>query len=311
MVVRKMAAENSKRWRVGDGWKLAMLTTAWMMMCGCGRASANGPPAATGARLAEIDDARDGLREHHRYHHHGGTTLFIAMALDSLGVSLEQRPAAMRFSTELRARMEPARVAEEGLVMTLADGVAGANFDETSIDSSIAQVAAAAATAHDASADTLNQLHALLTPAQRDALVDKVESHWTVWQRENGEENNPQDPERRRLAMLVADLGLTQNQVDTIQTKLDDRMKTVPRFDPQEVTAYLREFGASFRGENFDAKTLTAGNGANAHIAGWGAVHLARFVETTSPLLTFEQRVQFAQKLREHASHNQSNGGTP
>jgi len=38
---------------------------------------------------------------------------------------------------------------------------------------------------------------------------------------------------------------------------------------------------------------------------------LARFVETTSPLLTFEQRVQFAQKLREHASHNQSNGGTP
>jgi len=32
-----------------------------------------------------------GLMEHHRHHHHGGVTLFIAMSLDTLGVSPNSR----------------------------------------------------------------------------------------------------------------------------------------------------------------------------------------------------------------------------
>src|SRR5579884_1724033 len=58
-------------------------------MVGCGGGAANSPPPATAASAggAEADDATAGLEEHHRYHHHGGVMLFIAMSLDTLGVS--------------------------------------------------------------------------------------------------------------------------------------------------------------------------------------------------------------------------------
>lgn len=57
----------------------------------CGGSSTNGPPAATAAAPTQgEDDVAEGLMEHHRNHHHGGVTLFIAMSLDTLGVSPEQ-----------------------------------------------------------------------------------------------------------------------------------------------------------------------------------------------------------------------------
>jgi hypothetical protein len=40
----------------------------------------------------------------------------------------------------------------------------------------------------------LNQLHAVLTPEQRAALVDKVEAHWTIWQNANSEPVGPSRP---------------------------------------------------------------------------------------------------------------------
>ena len=151
--------------------------------------AANGPPPATAGRpTAADDDATAGLMEHHRYHHHGGVTLFIAMSLDTLGVSPEQRAAVEKIRTDLHARMEPARAAEQNLMTTLADGLAAANLDTAKVDAAVAQVTAAAAAVHDASADALNELHAVLTPPQRAALVDKVEAHWAVWQKANAEE---------------------------------------------------------------------------------------------------------------------------
>ena len=90
--------------------------------------------------------------------------------------------------------MEPARAAEQSLLATLADGLAGANLDAARVDAAVAQVSAAAAAVHDASADALNELHAVLTPPERGALVDKVEAHWAVWQKANAEDVGPATP---------------------------------------------------------------------------------------------------------------------
>lgn len=154
------------------------------------------PPAAapTSAGI-ENDDAVAGLMEHHRYHHHGGLTLFIAMSLDTLGISPEQRTAVEKIRTELHARMEAADAAERNLEATLADGVAAASIDTAKVDADVAQLTAAAAGVHDASCDALNKLHDELTPPQRAALVDKVESHWAVWKKTNAEESGI--PQRR------------------------------------------------------------------------------------------------------------------
>ena len=273
---------------------------------GCSGSSANTPPSASAAKVAEDDDVAAGLVEHHRYHHHGGVTLLIAMSLDTLGISPEHKAAVDKIRTDLHARMEPARSAEQKLVNTLSEGLAAGNIDAAGVDAAVAQVTAAATAVHDASAEAVNELHALLTPPERAALVDKVEAHWAVWQKAN---SLKADPEHGHLATLAKELGLTQDQVNKVRASLDERLKTVQQLDPQEIATHLRAFGDAFRSEKFDSKVLTTANGANSHLAGWGAARLAHFVQALSPVLTPDQRTKFAQRLREHAAYNPNDRG--
>ncbi len=211
---------------------------------GCGGSSANTPPPATAsaASASDAEDANADLMEHHRYHHHGGVTLLIAMSLDTLGVSPEQRAAVERIRADLHARMEPARAADQALVALLAEGLAAAKFDTAKVDAAVGQLTVAGAAVHEASADALNELHAVLTPAERAALVDKVESHWAVWQKANADETGAAT-EGGHLATLATDLDLTPDQVDRIRAGLSEGLKTVPRLDPQEIATELRAFG--------------------------------------------------------------------
>lgn len=272
---------------------------------GCGGRSANAP-SPTAVTSGTTDEVSVGLIEHHRYHHHGGVTLLIALSLDTLGVSPEQQAAVEKIRTDLHARMEPARAAERTLVTTLADGLAAANMDVATVNAAVAQVIAAAATVHDASVEALNELHGVLTPPQRAALVDKVESHWAVWQKANAEEAGPNYPNDGYLATLALTLDLTSDQVHKIRVGLGEEMKSVPKLDPQEITTHLHAFGDAFRSETFDAKSLTTANAVNAHMVGWGAAHMVYFIDTVGPVLTQEQRVAFAERLREHAAHDPS-----
>lgn len=281
---------------------------------GCGGGAANAAPPVTAASAStsadEEDDAAAGLLEHHRYHHHGGVALFIAMSLDTLGVSPEERAAVEKIRADLHVRMDPARIAGQNLATTLADGLAAPTFDAEKVDAAVAQVTAAAAAVNDACADALNKLHAVLTVPERAALVDKVESHWAVWQDANAEESGPAKSESGRLAALVTDLGLTSDQVDKVRAGLGESVKRA-RLDPQEMATHLREFGNAFRSEKFDARVLTTANGANAQLAGSGASRVAHLVQTVSRVLTAEQRTKLAQMLREHAAHNPSAEVTP
>jgi Spy/CpxP family protein refolding chaperone len=292
-------------WRIGV---VAALLLGGTASVGCAGSSANAAPAAT-PTSAVADDATAGLIEHDRYHHHGGVTLFIAMSLDTLGVSPEQRAAVEKIRSDLHARMEPARAAEQNLGGTLADGLAAGTIDAAKVDAAVAQLTAAAATVHEASIDALNELHGVLTPPQRAALVDKVESHWAVWQAANADEVGTPHPSEGRLAMLATDLDLTPDQVDKIRAGLGDTMKGVPPLDPQEVAAHLRAFDDAFLSERFDARLLVTASGVNAHMVGWGAAHMARFVETVAPVLTPDQRTALAQRIHEHATHDPSAQG--
>jgi Spy/CpxP family protein refolding chaperone len=283
---------------------LATLLFGTGAMLGCGGSAAtNAPPASAVGASAEEEDATAGLVEHHRHHHHGGVTLLIAMSLDTLGLSPQQKPAVEKIRSDLHARMEPARGAEQNLLGTLADGLATGALDPAKMDVAVAKLTSATASVHDASTDALNQLHSVLTPPQRAALVDKLEAHWSVWQRANTDEND-------RLTQLAADLTLTPDQVHRIRASQSEATKAGQGFDPQEVAAHIRAFGDAFRAQTFDAKALTTGGAATAHMVGWGAAHMAHFIEAVSPVLTPEQRGKLAQILRQHADHNPSvNGG--
>jgi Spy/CpxP family protein refolding chaperone len=275
----------------------------------CGGTAASAQPAQTSEGAAADDEAMGGLVEHHRYHHHGGVTLFIAMSLDTLGVSPAQVAAVQNIRAELDARMAPARAAEQILEATLADGLAAGRIDSAKVDAAVIQVSDAAAAVHAASADALNKLHEVLTPAQRAALVDKVESHWRVWQKANEEQpaRGPRDEDY--FATLAAELALMPDQMDKIRAGLGER--ATARLDPREVEATLQAFGDAFRGASFDARSLTGTSVADAHVAGWGASHMKNFVEAAILVLTPEQRTTLAQVLRQHATHDSVAQGTP
>jgi len=298
----------------GIGIVAAVLLSAGALgpMTACGGSAASKPPATASGIGPEDDDATAGLMDHHRHHHHGGVTLFVAMSLDTLGISHEQQAAVEKIRADLYAGMEPARAAEQNLITILTDGVAAGTLDAAKVDTAVQQLTAAAATTvHDASAGALNQLHEVLTPPQRSALVDKVQAHWAVWQKANAEEAAGGRPEGGRLATLATELDLTPDQVAQVRAALADPTKAMPRLDPQEIAAYLTAFGDAFRSDTFDARTLTAADRANAHLVGWGSAHMAHLVEALSPLLTPEQRVELAQHLREHTSHDPSAEANP
>ncbi len=248
-------------------------------------ASADVAPAGSTA-TEEEDESMADLKEHHRHHHHGGFAMFIAMSLDSLGTTPDQDAAIKKIQADMRAKMLPAHDAEKSLLSTLADGVAAGKIDQAKVAAAIAQVSSSAAGVHDAVADSLNQLHAALTPPERVALVDKVEAHIDVWRQANSEDEPAEkDAHGGHLGKLTKELGLSPDQVEKIRASFKSSGASAPaHFDATEAEAHLKAFGAAFESDTFDAKTLTTGGPANAHIATWGATRMVRLYAATSVL---------------------------
>jgi Spy/CpxP family protein refolding chaperone len=254
------------------------------------------------------DEAASELREHHRHHHHGGVTKFIAMSLDTLGTDDAKRPQIEKLQSDLHAQMTSAREAEKNLLLTLADGIAAGAVDTVKVDAAIAKLTTAADAAHAASLDTLNKLHAILSPPERAALGDKVQAHWEVWRQVNHEEEPGGRERGGRLAELTKEVRLTPDQAAKISATLHTALAGLPaKFDPQKGEAHVHAFSAAFAGDSFDAKAVTSN--ANAHLASRGATRMALFYETVTPLLTPEQRTKLAAELREHASDQPAPSG--
>ena len=240
-----MCSRISARCRQGAG---ATLLLGALATAACGGSSRGTRPVAAAGTVAADDDPMASLKEYHRFHHHGGVTLFVAMSLDTLGVSPDQQAAVERIRTALHAEMEPARVAEQSLVNALADGLAAGTIDPATVEAAVMKVTVATAAVHDASATSLNELHRILTPAQRAALVDKVESHWAVWQRANAE-SGPAAGDDDHIAVLTRDLGLTADQAAKLRAGLGEGTKlgadgSIRRRSPRTSTRSAMRSGA-------------------------------------------------------------------
>lgn len=293
---------------------LAPVLVSALIACGGAASPPAATPAAPGGATAtagtpaqaddpaateEQDDASLDVQEHHRHHSHGGIPGFIAMSLDGLNVSDDQRAAIAKIQHDLHETLRASRDAEKQLLLALADGVAAGNVDRAKLDDNIARVGAESAKLHDAVADSLNALHAALTPPQRQALVDKVDAHLGVWHREN-------DGKGRHLAQLASDLGLSTDQVDKIRAAYQASNDKAPRYDRSEAEGHVKAFGDAFVKDQFDAHALTTGGPVNAHMATWGVVREVNLFTAAAPVLTPEQRTKAADQLRRHANYKRS-----
>ncbi len=252
------------------------------------------------------------LKAHHLHHHHGGFLMFVVMSLDSLGIAPDQDAAIRKAEADLHAKMQPAHDAEKAVLVTLAAGVVAGNVDEHAIDAAIAQVSSAAAALPDAAAATLDEIHAALTPAQRAALVGKVEANMQVWREANAEdETASSDARGGQLGELAKELELSPDQVESIRAAFKAAMANAPaHFDAQEAEAHLKAFATAFEADTFDAKKLTTGSAVNAHVATFGLTRMARFYGAATPALTADQRVKLADLLQRHANYKRTRSET-
>lgn len=274
------------------------------------QAAPHGDISQVGAGEDE-DDSTAELAEHHRHHHHGGFAMFIAMSLDSLGVAPEQHDAIMKIQADLHAKSQPAHDAERAVLLALADDVAAGQVDQAKLGPAIAQLSAASANVHDAVADSLNALHAVLTAPQRQGLVDKVGAHFEVWHHANSPEvTSSKDARGGHLAQLAQDLGLSADQVEQIRASYSDAIAKASHYDRAEADAHFKAFSAAFTSDHFDAKALTNGGAVNAHMATWGITRLVLFYKAAAPVLTPEQRTNAADDLRRNANYKRSDTET-
>ncbi len=266
-------------------------------------AQPRGDVAQVGAGEDEDESTAD-LAEHHRHHHHGGFAAFVAISLEQLNATPEQKAAIEKIRSDMFQKMEPAHDAEKVVLLALADGIAANKFDQPKLDGAIAQLSTASGQIHDAVAGEIDQLHETLTPPQRAALVDKVEAHFEVWHHSNGaDEHKERDAHGGQLAMLGKQLGLSADQIEKARTSFEQSMAGVPKFDRSEAEAHMKAFGEAFASDKFDAKTLPTKGDLNAHMAIWGITRTMKFYEAVTPVLTPEQRTKLADSIRHHANY--------
>jgi Spy/CpxP family protein refolding chaperone len=250
------------------------------------------------------DDAQaaEEVRDHHRHHHHGGVMMFIALSLDTLGSEPQKQDQVRQIQSTLRQQMRPARDAERNVLAALADGVASGQVDNARLSAAVNQEATEAASIHEASLDALNQLHQILSPEERAALLEKVRAHFEVWRQVNADDDEAAP--HSHLQHLARALRLSPDQVQRIEGAL--RSNGSGHRDPTAIERRVQAFETAFSGDSFDARALQANRPDPAQFA-TPAERMVRFYEAVTPVLTQEQRQTLANRLRDRANDSPQN----
>ena len=262
--------------------------------------SAEADAASSAAQTAEDEEVNDELMAHHR-HHHQGLAGFVMWAVDTLGVAPDQQAAIDGIRKDFRTKLKPLHDANVVVINLLADGITSGNIDKAKVDAAVAKAGTASGTVQAATVDVLNQLHKVLRPEQRTALVDKVDAQWATW-REANDPGSDAMKHDRHIAHLAKEIGLTSDQVDKLKAALDATKDAKKTYDPAAADAYVKAFDTSFVTDTFDAKKLPAAGPESSRLVAWGAEHMAWFYEALSPILTADQRPKVADKLRQRAA---------
>lgn len=247
------------------------------------------------------DEAAIELQEHHRHHHLGGITPFVAMSLDTLGVSDAEAAQLDALQGSLHACMAPSGEVERELLLVVAARVEDGSTDPAMLDAAITRLETTVTEAHDCSAAPLNRLNQILSRPEREALADKVLAHWEVWLQVNQGVGDDGHTLGNRLARLSRSLDLTAGQTDEIAVGLDEaHAGRLGKWDVEKAEVQVRAFTSGFLTAHFDSRSVSAD--ADALIARHGAMRMVAFFEVVTPALTAGQRKALAAELREHAS---------
>jgi Spy/CpxP family protein refolding chaperone len=288
---------------------IGVLAFVALSACATETAATEAPGANATPATAEAGDdaAMAEVKEHHRHHHLGGITQFIAMSLDVSGSDAAKQTQIRQVQADLHTCMGGAHQVNKSLLAAVAEGVAAGAVDASKVDPLLTQLQTAADGAHWCSVASLDALHALLTPEERLAVVDKVQAHWEVWRQANHEAAFGGTEKGGRLNELATELSLSADQVQKMSAALQAAHAAgTHTFEPARAEAHLKAFATAFASDDFNARSVM--ENANGHVAVHGAKRMVLFYETVTPLLTADQRATLAAHLKEHSSHHAAAG---
>jgi Spy/CpxP family protein refolding chaperone len=240
------------------------------------------------AGIAFANEAPQGHAKHHRGHREG----LVGAALRLGSLSAEQRSSIEQLVQDRRAANVPVKQADARVLTELAQQVEQAKVDPGALQGSLSAEQSAAAARGAVDRDTLAKLHALLTPAQRNELVDAIEAHAGNHQENAGGHEKAEGQGGARFG-AGGKLGLTPEQKSAIHANL--QAERTPRTENRgEFRAALE----SFRGDSFDPTALVG-----VRSPGERAEKLA---QAMVPVLSPAQRATFASHLRARAAHEAS-----
>jgi Spy/CpxP family protein refolding chaperone len=250
-------------------------------------ASLAGALALAPAAVAYAHDAKEHMKEHRHAHREG--LVGAALKLDTL--TAEQRATIESLVEQRKTASTPVRQADALVLTALAQQVEQARIDPQGLAPTLSAEQSAAATETAVDRDTLNRLHAVLTPAQRAELALRIEAARGRHPHERGDEN--------KKGRFGRALDLTPEQQAQIAANL---RANHPAGDattgPNGQRGKLLE---AFRGDSFDASAFVEVRSPGEH--------MEKLAAAMVPVLSPSQRATFANHLRTRASHESAPKG--
>lgn len=271
---------------------IVSLALAASAAAGCAGTVASEPPATADAATTKAPIAVAA---------HGPVRLF-GEALGDVPLTATQRTAIEQLATDAEARHTPVREARQELLMTLAAQVEAGAVDRAALQPKLGAVAASISASQPADRAAFEQLHAVLTPAQRATFVDAVQAH----AQENMAAMKEQDPIKR----WAADLQLSGDQRAQLEAAIAQRVQEHKRDDRADLRVGRhpgQEVMAAFRLDTFVLDEVAPPRDALREVT-HASGHLIGFAELAVPLLTPAQRALAAQKIRERAASTRVEG---
>ena len=280
-----------------------VLAASAVPLAACSGATSTSEPSATASTATTTGPLNVSVH---------GPAKHVADALATVPLRADQRVTLEQMAKDAETRMEPARKARGDLMLAIADQIQAGAIDKTALQPKIDALAAAHQAVQPQNRAAFEKLHDLLTPDQRLAFVNAMESHHA--EHAQGENAGP----RGRMHKWAADLGLSQDQQDQIKTKLQARWQAhvanaTTGADPSgavgdghliakghEMHAQYKAMLEAFKGDKFSMDQVAPAPDHKEMAHGF-AGHMLGMLETALPVLTPEQRTIAANKLRERA----------
>jgi Spy/CpxP family protein refolding chaperone len=221
----------------------------------------------------------------------------IGLALGDVPLTAAQRAQIEKLAADAEVRHAGVNAARKELMLALAAQVQAGQLDRAALQPKLDALVSAMKLAQPGDRAAFEQLHAILGPDQRTAFVDALEAHIG--------ERIGQVREKHPLKRWADDLKLTDDQKAQIKTAMQQRFQAAAH-DPNAAPhwAEAKEHGAKVLGA-FKQDRFVMDEVSPARDVGEKATkmadHFLGMAETVLPLLTPDQRVLAAQKLRERA----------